>query len=159
MNQRLTFCQRNHHIKNFTSRHLRHFSWRRYKLVQLIFLSFLNYLLAEIGLIVRELKPHNVWKAVVCVLFFKIFRFPGKKSGPFEAVFRTRQSTDMFKTEAFLKIMIRSSWKAYSQIYTRGIEKEKEQALSCHYGPSSARQQTAVSEVKDSIRLFAFLRV
>ena len=41
--------------------------------------------------------------------------------------------------------MIRSSWKAYSQIYTRGIEKEKELTLSCHCGPSSARQQTAVS--------------
>ena len=46
--------------------------------------------------------------------------------------------------EAFLKRMIRSSWKAYSQIYTRGIEKEKELALSCHCAPSSARQQTAV---------------
>ena len=45
------------------------------------------------------------------------------------------------------------------QIYTRGIEKEKELALLCHCGPSFARQQTALSEVKDSIRLFVFLRV
>ena len=33
--------------------------------------------------------------------------------------------TGKFKTEAFLKRIIRSSWKAYSQIYTRGIGKEK----------------------------------
>ena len=49
-----------------------HFSWRNYKLVQLIFLSFLNSLLVEIGLVVREVKPHDVWKAVACVIFQNI---------------------------------------------------------------------------------------
>ena len=49
-----------------------HFSWRKYKLVQLIFLSFLNCLLTEIGLVVREVKPHSDWKTVACVIFQNI---------------------------------------------------------------------------------------
>ena len=72
-----------------------HFTWRKYKLVQLIFLSLLNCLLAEIGLVVRKVKLHDDLKTLR-VLFIKILRFPGKKSQPFEAVFRTCQSTDSF---------------------------------------------------------------
>ena len=46
MNKRLAFCHRNHHIKFYFAATCgpwrRHFSWRKYKLVQLIFLPFLN---------------------------------------------------------------------------------------------------------------------
>ena len=77
MNKRLAFCQRNHHIKFYFAATCgplrRNFSWRKCKLVQLIFfIPFLNCFLAEIGLVVREVKPHNVWKAIACVIFQNI---------------------------------------------------------------------------------------
>ena len=70
--------------------------------------------------------------------------------------------TDKFTTEAFLKRMTLFCWKAYSQIYTRGIEKEKDRQckvakfITMSLSRPIIRSQRAVLEGK---RLHSPLRI